>query len=236
MPYVYPAEWTQVGTKMWYNSATGGYSEKVPPQIWQPEPYQSVLESAGINPSVQANYQPQAYNNLATQVTNAQADANSKALAEAQIQAAQIKANADQSALNSKISALRPVADRVYQATGGAGGLKPPAQYGVYSPDQLQGQINQMRAKNDMEMANQRRELDQMLSARGFLGNSPLLASLKAQSARAFGGRNAEEESSLRFRAAEANTDYKLRAQVAQQAAASDALKNYTQLFTTLFG
>ena len=88
---------------------------------------------------------------------------------------------------------------------------------GVYSPDQLQQQVNLTRAQGDQSGASQIHQQQAALAGRGMSTNSPMMQALANQTNAATNATNASNETNLRFNAAQAN---------AQQQTASEALRN----------
>lgn len=86
----------------------------------------------------------------------------------------------------------------------------------VYSPQQLQGQVNQMKANTAAQSATNTRNMQADLAGRGFGANSPLAKELAAQYQGQALAANASGENNLRFQAAQANAQQVLDAQKAQ--------------------
>jgi hypothetical protein len=127
-------------------------------------------------------------------------------------------------------------------------------QGGVWDQNQIQGQVNNMRAQNDASTAGQQRTLRGDLAGRGFGGNSPLYQELATNMQGQNMATNTSAENNLRFGAAQANRQAQLQgqglaAQTAGQANQADAarralaLQQYgidvgagNNLLATLFG
>lgn len=76
---------------------------------------------------------------------------------------------------------------------------------GVYSPDQIQQQVNAGRAANDRSTAQSQKGTQDKLLGRGFGTNSPLLQAIQTQQQMAGMQANSELERQLRFDTAGAN-------------------------------
>lgn len=89
---------------------------------------------------------------------------------------------------------------------------------GVYSPQQIQQQVNATRAKTDTDTATKQQQMRKDLAGRGFGANSPLAAELATMMRGQGLAANTDAEQGLRFNAAGANAQQRLAAeQLAQQ-------------------
>lgn len=102
-------------------------------------------------------------------------------------------------------------------ASGAAGGGTAPeiTTGGVYSPQQIQEQVNSVQSGNDRSGATAYRKAQSDLGGRGFGNNSPLLAQIQSNLAIGTQAANANAAQSLPFQAAQANSDQRLKSQVA---------------------
>jgi hypothetical protein len=111
---------------------------------------------------------------------------------------------------------------------GNVGGATPPSAYPslpnfgkitvapVYSDQQINQRVNQMRSQNDASAAGQIRNTAQSLAGRGYGGNSPLYQELSANTLAQNRAGNASAENDLRFQAAAQNAQQILAEQQAQ--------------------
>lgn len=89
---------------------------------------------------------------------------------------------------------------------------------GVYSPQQIQEQVNSVQAQNEQKGASALRQSQRSLGGRGFGTNSPLLAQIQSNLAIGTQAANAQAAQQIPFTAAQANASQRL---ASQQAAAS---------------
>lgn len=158
--------------------------------------------------------------------------------------AAQITADAQKAMQSEKLGFARSYLDKlmpgVSASLGGLAGVGAPAisidDGAVYSPEQLQEQVNLMRAKNDAEAATMANSAASSLAGRGFGSSSPLLESLQNQIGRTNLAANSADESNLRYAVSGKNADQKLKAQIARAQAAVDVQQNAFALMSGLFG
>jgi hypothetical protein len=87
----------------------------------------------------------------------------------------------------------------------------------VLNPQQIQQQVNTMRATNDQSTASQQRAMQQSLAGRGLGGNSPLAQALGSNMQNANLAANTAGETQTRLGAAQQNAQQVLNAQQAQQ-------------------
>lgn len=89
---------------------------------------------------------------------------------------------------------------------------------GVYTPAQIQQQVNGTRAQNDQQTAGQVRQTNQKLAGQGYGTNSPLAQALGMGLQSQNLATNTGAEQQLRFNAAGANASQLLQGQQAQEA------------------
>jgi hypothetical protein len=89
---------------------------------------------------------------------------------------------------------------------------------GVFTPDQIQQNVNAARAGVDQQTATSQRQNATKLAGQGFGGKSPLLAALNQQAANAGMIAGADQERQIRSGAAEQNATHQLAGQTLQEA------------------
>jgi len=171
----------------------------------------------GANPSGQDVWgAQQARQNLATQ------EAGSTQRAQIAAQAQMLPAQLQQQ----RFGQLFPLLSGMAGGIGGQnpytiGGQMPPAPNisanGVYSPEQVQQQVNTQRAANDQSTATQQRNMQQGLAGRGYGANSPLAQSLGASMQGQNLATNTANETQTRLGAQQANVQQQFAGQQAQQ-------------------
>jgi hypothetical protein len=113
--------------------------------------------------------------------------------------------------------------------SAGAGSLGPNIQTGgVYNPQQIQSQVNTMRAQNDQGMNTQNKAAAAKMGGQGFGTNSPLLDALQGQNAASTLQANTTGEQQLRSTAAQQNAQQLLSSQQAMAQQFSQAQSNLT--------
>ena len=150
---------------------------------------------------------------------------------------AQIAADAQRYASDSKLrmyNAMRPQLDQVFSSGGQAKNMIDASP--VFTPELLQSQINSMSARNQQAGATQQRMMQDKMAAAGFGSSSPLAYALTARIGNSTRAANTEMETNQRLGAAQANADHVLRAQMAQQEAANEAMRQRLGVLTNLFG
>ena len=101
----------------------------------------------------------------------------------------------------------------------GTGGFGPTiSAQGVYSPEQIQGQANQLRAQNSQQAQSQTRTAARNLAGHGMSSQSPLLQALGAQYQGQAQQASTQGENDLRYQAAQGNATQQLKGQQAQEA------------------
>lgn len=90
---------------------------------------------------------------------------------------------------------------------------------GVYSPTQIDQQVNASRAATDAAAASRSRSYANDLTGRGYGGNSPLLMAMQNQLQGQALAQNASSERDIRYQAAGANADQLLKTQQAREGA-----------------
>lgn len=94
---------------------------------------------------------------------------------------------------------------------GGAGAPQPGVTVGgVWSPQQVDQQVNAAKSNNAMSAATQTRAAETGAAGRGFGANSPLLMALKGQIGAATMGANADADRQIRWDAAQGNAKQQL--------------------------
>jgi hypothetical protein len=88
---------------------------------------------------------------------------------------------------------------------------------GVYSPQQIQQQVNSTVAGNDQRTAGDIQGIQQSLAGQGYGGSSPLMQALMSQRQAAGAASNAQTRTDLPMRAAEMNARQLLNSQVSQE-------------------
>jgi hypothetical protein len=87
----------------------------------------------------------------------------------------------------------------------------------IYSPDQIQANVNSARAGNEAKAATQMKGQREALAGRGYGSSSPLLAAMQASMNAGMMNANAEAERGIRQGAAEANAGQVLKGQSARE-------------------
>lgn len=96
------------------------------------------------------------------------------------------------------------------QAYGGQGGFSTGLPNSIYSPQQIQQQVNQGVNSNNSQLATNLLQSGQGMSAGGFSQNSPLYQALQAQLASSTAADNSQVRMGVPMQAAEANAGYGL--------------------------
>lgn len=114
---------------------------------------------------------------------------------------------------------------------------------GVYSPDQIQAQVNASRATTDQSTATNIKNQGQSLAGKGFGSNSPLMAALSGQAQAAGVASNASNETNLRTNAAQMNAKQQLAGQTeaenqyaSRQQEDIERHRNYLSSYNSLIG
>jgi ribosomal protein L22 len=111
---------------------------------------------------------------------------------------------------------------------------------GVFSPAQIQKQVNASLARNDSRTAAQILQAQTELAGRGFSSNSPLLEALKSSYLGQNLRSNADAETQIRLQSAQANAEQILKAQelavTETQAKQGIILENVKNVNTRLIG
>lgn len=101
---------------------------------------------------------------------------------------------------------------------GGDSGAGPHISAGpVYSPEQIQQNVNAARAQNEGKAATAMKKQREALAGRGFGDSSPLLAAMQASMNAGMMGANADAERGIRQGAAEMNAGQLLKGQTARE-------------------
>lgn len=101
---------------------------------------------------------------------------------------------------------------------GGQSGQSPEITVGpIWTPQQIQEQVNALRASNAQQAQGQFQQMQQRLSGRGFGSNSPLLQALGAQIQGQRLAADTTGERELRFGAAEKGAEHLLKTQQARE-------------------
>lgn len=206
------------------NSVTGA---DVNPQYTQGMQNQQI--AAGNNAS--SNYQAQ----LGLMGNNYGADAQrdaSRYASDQNFNTARYTTDAANSQFNQKLQFARDrynqlspyLLNQMNQAGGGQGqggtgqGAPQITTGGVYSPQQIQEQVNATQAQNEQKGATSFRSAQRDLGGRGFGNNSPLLAQIRSNLAIGTQAANSQAQQTIPFQAASANAQQNL---ASQQAAAA---------------
>lgn len=113
---------------------------------------------------------------------------------------------------------LNLIMKQMGQGRGGPVGHQPTITPGaVWTPEQVQGQVNAARSGIDASTATQQRQAAQSTAGRGFGGSSPLLQALQSQIAGRGMASSADAERGIRWDAATGNAKHLLASQQAAE-------------------
>ena len=135
-------------------------------------------------------------------------------------QAAMLPAELQQQRFQSVFPWLQSQFGRISSQMARPGGQSPPSPEitvgGVLNPQQVQQQVNSMKASNEQTGATQMAGQSRDLAGRGFGSNSPLLAALHGQTQASVLGQNVGGERDIRLGAAQQNAGQLLSTQQAR--------------------
>lgn len=102
-----------------------------------------------------------------------------------------------------------------FGSVGGAAAYPEITQKAVYTPDEIQAQVNQLRAQNTAELQGQQRQAIASAAGHGFMTGSPLTQALSTNLAGQAMASSTEAENNLRWQAASGNAQQLLAQQQA---------------------
>ena len=104
------------------------------------------------------------------------------------------------------------------QRSAGPVGIQPQISAGpVWTPEQVQGQVNASQASIDRSTGTQQRQAAQSAAGRGFTGRSPLLAALQSQIGQQGMAQRTESARQIPWEAAQGNAKQLLASQTAAE-------------------
>lgn len=123
---------------------------------------------------------------------------------------------------NQRFQQVMPmIQGQLSQALAPIGGQSPPSPGitvgPVWSPDQIQQQVNAARASNDATLASRQQQMRQQVAGRGFGSNSPLAQALGVQLQGQNLSANAEAGREIPWQAAQGNAQQLLRSEQARE-------------------